>query len=297
MGAPIDLSLVPPPDIVEAVGFEGLVDAWWQRAVADNPELAGLGESDPARKWTRTGAFREGLLRQRVNDAADACMLARARGADLENLAALFGLRRETVIEADPDADPPVEAVMESDERLRRRAQLFPAAISTAGPESAYRFHALNADPLVKDVHVASPTPGSVTVTVLAALVADGDTGTAGAELLAAVKAALNQEKVRPMGDVLTVRSASIVDYQIEASLKIGSGPDASALLALAKASVAEAAAGLHALGRGAPRSVLIAALQVPGALSVGLSKPAVDVAATAAQAAHASSIEVTLAS
>ena len=297
MGAPIDLSLVPPPDIVEAVGFDGLVDAWWQRAVADNPELAGLVESDPARKWTRTGAFREGLLRQRINEAAEACMLARATGTDLENLAALFGLRRETVVEADPDADPPLEAVMESDERLRRRAQLFPASISTAGPESAYRFHALNADPLVKDVHVANPAAGKITVTVLAQLVADGDTGIAGTELLAAVEAALNAEKVRPMGDVVTVRSAAIVDYQIKARLRVGSGPDASALLAAAKAAVAEAALELHALGRGAPRSVLIAALQAPGALSVELAEPAADVAATAVQAARASAIEVTAAS
>ena len=291
---PIDLSQVPPPDAVEELDLDALVDAWWQRAVETNPDLAGLVESDPARKWMRDGAYREGLCRRRVNDAAEACMLATATGADLENLAALFGLRRETLVEADPDADPPVEAVMESDGRLRRRAQLFPSSISTAGPRSAWRFHALAASPLVKDVHVYSPAPGKITVTVLAEIVKATDTGVAGANLLAAVRAALSEESVRPMGDVLAVQSAGIVEYAINATVKTGGGPDASAVLAAAEARVAEAAAGLHALGRGAPRSVLIAALQAPGALSVTLSSPAADVAATAVQAAHATAIEVT---
>lgn len=35
----------------------------------------GLAEFDPARKWTRTAAFREGLLRERINKAAKACTL------------------------------------------------------------------------------------------------------------------------------------------------------------------------------------------------------------------------------
>lgn len=298
MSARIDLSQVAPPDVVEAVALDVLSDEWWGRAVGENPGLAGIPESDPARKWTRTGAYREGLVRQRINEASRACMLATATGADLENLAALFGLRRETLVEADPDARPPVEAVMETDERLRRRAQLFPGSISTAGPASAYRFHALGADPLVKDVHVASPTPGSVTVTVLAEIVdPKQDTGVAGADMLAAVRSALNAETVRPMGDVLTVQTAGIVDYSVVAELTIGDGPDASEVLSAAKAAVSRAAAELHALGRGAPRSVLIAALQAPGALKVNLTSPAADVAATAVQAARASSIKVTKAS
>ena len=290
----IDLSRVPPPDVIEALAFEDMVGAWWQRAVGEEPSLAGLAESDPARKWTRTGAFREGLLRQRVNDAARACMLASAGGADLENLAALFGLRRETVIAADPDADPPVEAVLETDERLRRRVQLFPASVSTAGPASSYRFHALNASALVKDVHVASPAPGSITLTVLAELASDGDTGVAPRPLLSAVEAALSDEAVRPMGDILAVQSAAIVDYSINATLEIGSGPDAAAVLAAARAAASKAALQLHALGRGAPRASLIAALHAPGVTNVTLASPAADVAAAATQAAHASAIEVT---
>ena len=293
---PIDLSQVPPPNAVEALSVDGLIDGWRERFEGDFPEGAGLTEADPSRKWLRTGAYRELLLRGRVNDAAEACMLPRAKGTDLENLVAIFGLRRETVVEADPDADPPVEAVKESDDRLRRRALLFPASISTAGPKSAYEFHVLNASPLVRDVEIGNPSAGSLTVTVLADPVAEGDTGAAGQELLDAVEAALSAETVRPMGDVLNVRSAAIVDYRIEAELAVGSGPDAAVVLSAARAAVAKAAAELHALGRGAPRSALFAALHVPGVLTVDLTSPAADVAATSVQAAHASAVRVSLA-
>ena len=59
---------------------------------------------------------------------------------------------------------------------------------------------------------------------------------------------------------------------------------------------VEQAASELHALGRGVPRSVLFAALQAPGVLSVNLISPATDVAATSVQAAHATSVQVSAA-
>lgn len=296
MTHPIDLSQVPPPDALETLGIDALLEACWADAVAANPDLAGLVESDPARKWVRSVALRELLVRQRVNEGVRACMLPTAKRNDLANLAALFGIERQALVAADPDADPPVEPVLESDERLRRRVQLFPASISTAGPESAWRFHALAASPLVKDVDVASPAPGRVTVTVLAEIVAGADQGVADAKLLAAVTTALSDETVRPMGDVLTVRSAEIVSYRIRARLSIGSGPDRAAVLAAARTAAGRAALELHALGRGAPRSALYAALHVPGVASVNLAQPRRDVAATAVQAAHAFAIEVTAA-
>jgi len=293
MPAPIDLSKVPLPAVVQQLSFEDLVRAWKDQARADNPDLDGLDvESDPTAKWTRTGAFREGLLRQRINDAAEACMLTRAKGADLDNLVAIYNIRRAVVTPADPDANPPVEQVLESDERLRRRALLFPSSISTAGPESAYRYHTLNASPLVRDVALANPAPGSLTVTVLAES-GDGGTGVADANLLAAVASALNEENVRPMGDVLTVQSAVIVEYAITAEVTIGTGPDSATVLAAARASVRKAADSLLMLGRGAPLSALYAALHVEGVTKASLTSPAADVAATAVQAARATSITV----
>ncbi len=61
----------------------------------------------------------------------------------------------------------------------------------------------------------SSPAPAMVSVSVLAR---DGD-GTAPDELLAVVAKALNDESVRPVADRVTVASAKIVDYQINAAV------------------------------------------------------------------------------
>lgn len=284
----IDLSRLPAPDVIENLDYEALLAAALERL---GPDYV-VSEADPAYKVLEAAGYRELLLRQRVNDAARAVMLPTARGADLDNLAALLGVERQVVTPADPEAIPPVEAVYESDERLRLRTQLAPSAISTAGPVSSYRYHALSAGSQVLDVAVASPAPGSVTVTVLSR---EGN-GLADADLLAAVTAALNDESVRPLGDVLAVQSAAIVDYRVTAELTIGAGPDSDAVLAAATAAVTAYADSARKIGRNVPRSALFAALHVAGVEAVNLTAPAADVAITPVQAAHATQIEVTVA-
>lgn len=101
------------------------------------------------------------ILRQRVNDATRATMLAYASGTDLDNRAADYDVQRLLITPADPDAIPPVEAVWESDERLRYRCQMALEGLSVAGSRGAYVFHALSASPLVGDVAVDSPQPGT----------------------------------------------------------------------------------------------------------------------------------------
>ena len=282
----IDLSRLPTPDVIENLDYEALLKAAIARL---GPDYV-VSEADPAYKVLESAAYRELLLRQRVNDGARSVLLATARGRDLDNLAALLGVERQVVTPADPDAIPPVEAVYESDERLRLRTQLAPSAISTAGPVSSYRYHALAAGSQVLDVAVTSPAPGSVTVTVLSR---EGN-GQAGADLLAAVKAALNDESVRPLGDVLAVQSAAIVDYQVAAELTIGAGPDSDAVLAAATAAVTAYADSARKIGRNVPRSALFAALHVAGVEAVDLTAPAADIAITNVQAAHATRIQVT---
>lgn len=282
----IDLSRLPAPDVIEALDYEALLAAAIARLGADYV----VSEADPAYKVLESGSYRELLQRQRVNDAARAVLLATARGRDLDNLAALLGVERQIVTPADPDAVPPVEAVYETDERLRTRTQLAPSAVSTAGPVSSYRFHALSASADVLDVGVSSPSPGAVTVTVLAR----AGNGMADPDLLAAVTSALNSESVRPLGDVLTVQSAAIVDYQVTAELTIGSGPDAAAVLADARAKVAAYVASARRIGRSIPRSALYAALHAAGVESVDLTAPPADVAITSVQAGNATQIQVT---
>lgn len=292
---PIDLSQLPVPDVVEVIDFEtlyaerkaaliALYPADQQAAVAETLEL----ESEPIVILLQENTYREILLRQRINDAARAVMLAYANGADLDQLAALFGVQRLVITPADPDNG--VALVMESDADLRKRVQLAPEGFSVAGPEGAYLFHALKADGNVLDAAVKSPAPGEVLVTVLAR---DGD-GTAAAGLLAAVNAALNAESVRPITDEVTVQSAAIVPYQVNATLYTFAGPDPALVLVEARKQLDAYVADCHRMGREVVISAIHAALHVAGVQRVELAQPAADIAVLDTEAPHCTAITVT---
>lgn len=289
----IDLSALTPPDVVEALDYEAIVAAIKTDVEAAVPELADVLalESEPVVKLIEAFAYRELLLRQRINDAAEAVMLARASGADLDNLAALFGVERLTISPGDPDAVPPIPAVMEADEALRQRVQLSLEAQSVAGPEGAYLFHARAADERVRDASVISPGAGEVLVTVLAS---SGD-GTAPQDLVDAVEAAVGAEDVRPLTDHVTVSSAAVVDYTIEAELTLYHGPDADVVADAARASVEAFATRHHRIGHDITRSGLFAALHVEGVQRVELIQPAADIVVDDTQAAYCSAIAVSV--
>ena len=166
----IDLSRLPAPAIVEALDAEVIIADIKADLLTRLPDLANVLalESEPVVKLIEAMAYREMLIRARVNDAARAVMLATASGADLDNLAALFGVERLLVAEADLLAIPPVAAVYETDTALRRRTQLALEGYSVAGPRGAYMFHALTSHPQIKNVAVSSPSPGNVLVVLLA---------------------------------------------------------------------------------------------------------------------------------
>ncbi|SPW55422.1 Baseplate assembly protein GpJ [Escherichia coli] len=202
--AVIDLSQLPAPQIVDVPDFETLLAERKaefvvlhpkdeQEAVIRTLEL----ESEPVTKLLQENAYRELLLRQRINEAAQAVMVAYAMGGDLDQLAANYNVKRLTVTPADNDAVPPVAAVMESDEALRLRVPAAFEGLSVAGPTAAYEFHARSADGRVADASATSPAPAEVVLTVLSR---EGD-GTAEKDLLDVVEKALNSENVRPVAD------------------------------------------------------------------------------------------------
>lgn len=206
--ATIDLSQLPAPDVVEALDYETLLaerkatlislyPADQQAAIARTLTL----ESEPIVKLLQENAYREIILRQRVNEAARANTVAFALGGDLDHLGANNGVSRLTITLADDTAIPPVAAVMESDDDFRLRVAGAFEGLSVAGPTGAYEYHAKSADGRVADASAISPSPAVVTVTVLSR---EGD-GTAPDDLLSIVDAALNDENVRPVADRVTV--------------------------------------------------------------------------------------------
>ena len=226
----VDLSALPAPQVLEDLDFEEIFQAdltTFMSHMGDgwNAPL----ESDPVTKLLEVGAYRTLLNRARVNDAAKALLLAYAQGSDLDQLAANVQLRRLVVRAADPNSVPPIEELLEEDDALRERIELVYEGLTTAGPRNSYILHARNASGQVADATAESPSPAMVDVTVLSF----DDKGAASAELLAQVAAYLNDDEVRPVADRLTVRSAEILHYRIEAVLHmVGNGPENEATLA-----------------------------------------------------------------
>ena len=284
----VDLSRLPPPDVVEALDYETILAAMMADLVARDPSFTALVESDPALKILEIAAWRELLLRQRVNEAARAVMVAYAMGADLDQLGAVFGVARLEITPADGDTP----AVMEGDEALRRRILLAPDSYSVAGPASAYIFHALAADGDVLDASATSPEPGEVVVSVLSRT---GD-GTASPELLATVDAALSADTVRPLTDSVTVQAAGLVAFDVTATLHLYAGPDATLIESAALDALLARLEELRRIGRDVPRSVLIAALHVAGVQRVELISPPDDVVVDDTQAPAPGSITLSLA-
>ena len=287
--AVIDLSQLPPPQIVDVPDFETLLAERKAAFVALHPadqqdavrRTLAL-ESEPITKQLQESAYREILLRQRINEAALAVMVAYANSSDLEQLGANYNVKRLTVTPADDDAVPPVAAVMETDEALRLRIPAAFEGLSVAGPTAAYEFHAKSADGRVADASATSPAPAEVALTVLSR---EGD-GTADADLLAVVEKALNSESVRPVADRLTVRGASIVNYSVRALLYLYPGPESEPILEAARASLQKYIASQTRLGRDIRLSAIYAALHVEGVQRVELLSPLADVVLDKTQAA-----------
>lgn len=113
----------------------------------------------------------------------------------------------------DDSVIPPVPAVNESDTDLRTRT---PEAFESTWPGQQLHmsFGAVRLTGAWPDISAVSPAPACVTISVLSR---------EGAERPAMIcfpwSLLLNDEEVRPVADRVTVQSAEIVTYQIDATL------------------------------------------------------------------------------
>lgn len=284
----IDLSLLPPPEIIGALDYQAILAALRSDMLVRYPAFSAAVESDPVQKLLEVAAYRELMLRAEFNERARGCMIAFAKGGDLDQLGALLGAQRLEITPADTYLDIP--AVMESDADFRRRVVLAPEGFSVAGPEGAYISHALSADGEVLDASATSPSPGEVLVTVLSRI---GD-GTASPELLATVEAAVGAEDVRPLTDMVTVQAAQIIEYEIEAVITTFAGPDSSIVMDAAWKGIEAYVTRSRLLGRDIVTSSHIAALNAEGVSHIQLISPAADVVLDRTQAAYCTGITLT---
>lgn len=321
----VDLSRLPAPDAVELLDFETL----YADAVARmKEEMAEQGLSfearvaDPSTLALRVFAYFAQLMRQRINDAVRAVLVAYAVGADLDNLAATFGVTRLTITPADEALG--VAAVMESDTDFRRRIVLAPEGYSVAGPEGAYIYHALSSDPDVLDASATSPQPDDIKALVLSILQGHGagadlvaamttalesaiwpgevvvsilsrsGNGAAGADLVATVNDYLSDETIRPLTDHVITQSADVVPNGISATIKTFSGPDGSVVMDAARSSIEAYVTESHRLGRDITLSGVFHALHVEGVQNVNLISPAANIIVSRTQAPFCTGISIT---
>jgi phage-related baseplate assembly protein len=288
----VDLSGLSAPDVLEPLDFETI----YAEERASFMDLMGDGytaplESDPVVKLLEVAAYRKLTNRARVNDAAKALLLPYSKRSDLDQIAARVNLKRLVVQPADNTTVPPTPEALEEDDALRERIQMRWEGLSTAGPRNSYILHARNASALVADATAESPSPAVAVVTVqqLTGL------GHADPQLLETVEAYLSDDDRRPLGDRLTVQSAEVLPYTINAIIHPeGNGSENEAILAECNARLAGWVNPRRRLGVEVARSAIDAQLHITGVRRVELIGW-IDIKPTTAQAAYCTGFIVTL--
>lgn len=266
MNNAIDLSQLPAPNVIEPLDYETILAERKARLIALHPEeereavaeLLAL-ESEPTVKLLQENAYRELLLRQRINEAARAVMIAFANDEDLDQLGANLNVKRLVLDAGDPTAIPPVPPTLEKNRDYRARIQLAFEGLSVAGPSGAYEYQAISAHPSVLDVSVASPEPVEVVLTILSRE-AGGQPSQA---VLEAVRKRVDER--RPLTDRVTVQAATLLPFSITAVLALRTGPDPAVIREQARQQLAAYVAARHRLGAWITRSGVHAALTVEG--------------------------------
>lgn len=254
MNAP-DLTQLPPPEVVENLDFETILQVHRADLLARYPEAAAVIdlESEPLNKLLQAHAYRELLYRQRVNEAARAHLLAFATGADLDHKAAFYGLTR---------------LAGESDERLRARVQLRIKSLAGNGTREAYELTAMTASQNVRDARATQPFPGRVHLLLWCHDAAQAEA------TLDTVLAAINADDGRPLGVPVTVALARARAINITAAIEREAGAPADLAQRLV-VTLADALAAYARLGRDVPRSWITARLHTAQVAAVRFPDPA----------------------
>ncbi|WP_265030436.1 baseplate assembly protein [Wolbachia endosymbiont (group B) of Athalia cordata] len=238
-------------NIVEKPNFEEIFSRMKEELVRRDETFSGLVESDPAMKVLEVAAWRELLLRQRINEAVKGNLL---KFATVDNLAEFYGVERQKE---------------DDDERFRKRIKAKIAGWSTGGSKEYYKYHALSADSRVKDALVESPIPGKVQISILST-----QTGIVLEELLEIVRKQVNRDDIRVLTDTVTVIGCNITEIDIDSRMSISSLISEEEI----KKQFIEKFELAKRLGWNVTRSWIIANLFVEGVENVELIEPREDV-------------------
>jgi phage-related baseplate assembly protein len=271
----VNLNDLQSPEIIEELSFEEILLQMKERLVAIDQEYTAYLASDPVMKLMEVAAYCELLLRQRINQAAKANLLAFATGSDLDNLSLFYGIARKDG---------------ETDEELRARTHAKIVGWSSAGSREAYKFHALNSDPRVKEANADSPEPGLVRISILS----KENGGVVSQDLLEKVTTYMLREDVRMLTDTVEVVPCDLIEINVKAKIILMNSTPPEILNTI-KSAFISAFNKIAGLGVSISRAWIISNLFVNGVKDVELQSPAGDVLVTETECAKLSLVELIL--
>ncbi|HQT03408.1 MAG TPA: baseplate J/gp47 family protein [Thiotrichales bacterium] len=269
-----NLAGLPAPSVIEPLAYDEILAAMLNGFIALYPDYTALVESDPAVKIFEVCAYRELLLRNRINEASNANLLAFAIGSDLDHLAVFYGVTRLS---------------NESDDGLRYRIRDKIMGWSSAGGVAQYRYWAMSASTDIRDVAVDSPQSGVVRISVLA----QGNDDICPPDIIDAVKAVVLRDDVKVLTDTVHVVGAELIKTDIVANLWLYPDTPGEALSTIQTALINQLA--IHAgLGWDLTQSWIISQLHgLGGVHRVELIKPSQNIRVQANQAVRVLSVNV----
>ncbi|MDV6249288.1 MULTISPECIES: baseplate assembly protein [unclassified Wolbachia] len=260
------------PNIIEPLNFEEIFSRMKEELMKCDATFTALVESDPAMKVLEVAAWRELLLRQRINESVKSNLLKFATGEDLDNLAEFYGVERQKE---------------EEDERFRKRIKAKIKGWSTGGSKEHYRYHTLSADRRVKDALVESPIPGKVQISILSTQLSTA--GIVSEELLEIVKKQVTRDDIRVLTDTVTVIGCNIMGIDIHSRMSISPIISKEEI----KKQFIEKFELAKRLGWSVTRSWIIANLFVDGVENVELIEPKEDVVVLGNECANLRNLKV----
>lgn len=207
-----DLTTYPKPDVIETLDYEvilsqriALLKELWRIIREKHPELPDydveLLETDPIQITEEAEAYREMLVRARINDAALANLLAFAGGADLDHLAAFYDVDR-------------LEG--EGDEPFRDRIVLEIKGRSPGGGAYWYEAAARRADVRIRSAKAFREDFWPI---IHIAILSRENGGIPDSAMLGAVTDIVTSDHVRTLNDTIIVEAAVTTTTDIEANV------------------------------------------------------------------------------
>lgn len=332
-----DLAALGDVPAVQTIDFEQiaagrsafLIEALAQRGI--DYDVTGLQTDPLVIAYSQGGGYREMLYRQLLNEAIRAVMSATAIGGDLDHIAATFTGIARLEFDNEPDDEPPAAQWddvkgkwVERDDIFRARLRLAFEAFSTAGPEGAYVFHALQLDGVhdIADAVAYSEEDGATYSDGMHADAytagirsepfegrEDGDPvlapealvvvlpslayGSADQSLLDRTFAAVNADQMRPLGDNVRIEPASVTQYSIEVTLHYAPGADPFEIKAEAARRLEAYATARRRIGVVVQRKVIAGRAAVDNGVTVTVAQPPASIDPGPKGAAECSDITV----